>query len=66
MIHCQSPILFVSKAAWENLNGEVARSSRLRQDREPIDFFDPVIRNWNAADGCAVTVQEDVSARILM
>jgi hypothetical protein len=36
------------------------------QDREPINLFDSVIRDGNAADRRAVAVKKDVAARILM
>ena len=56
----------IGEARRKNLNGQVLQALAVDQNGEPIDFFDAVVRDGNAADGRAVAVKEDVAAGILM
>lgn len=48
------------------MNGQVLLALAADQDGEPIDFFDTVVGDGNAADGSTVAVKKDVATRILM
>src|SRR5580704_13655624 len=48
----------------KNLNGNVPLARRMSLHRQPVDLFNPLVGNGNAADGHAIPVQENISAGI--
>ena len=48
------------------LGATIELALAVNEDGEPIDFFDAVVSDGNAADGSTVAVKEDVAAGILM
>src|SRR5580658_8516133 len=46
------------------LDGNVPLARRMNLHGQPVDLFNPFVRNGNAADGHAIPMQENISARI--
>src|SRR5215475_5314404 len=48
----------------KNVKRQMLCPSIPHQNRKPIDFFDSVVRDRNASDGCTVSVEIDCASQI--
>jgi len=54
----------VGEPGGEDVNRQVGLALIVDQHGEPVDFLDPVVGNWNAANRSAVPMQKNVPAQV--